>query len=99
MDWEGLCIIDQRCEEHLENLRSLIRGEWVDCDKVCQAMNIEFKEGMHLFEFGRQAFWNPAPLNGQYVVTKFRLSDKTLQNDKPFITEKEEEELKRRGCW
>ena len=62
-------------------------------------MNIEFKEGIRMFDFGRQVYWNPAPLNGQRVITKFRISEKTVQPAKPFISEIEEQELKSRGCW
>lgn len=86
-------------QEYVETLRKLIKGEWVDCDKVCQAMNIEFKEGMHLFEFGRQALWNPAPLNGQRVITKFRVTEKTVQPSKEFITAEEDDKLRSEGCW
>ena len=87
------------CKEDLQTLRDLINGEWVDCDKVCRAMNIDFKEGIRLFDFGRQAFWNPAPLNGQRVITKFRIAEKTVQPAKPFIDEEEQLYLSSKGCW
>lgn len=93
---------DVSCEtllDYVETLRKLINGEWVDCDKVCDAMNIDFKDGMRLFSFGRQAFWNPAPLNGQKVITKFRIAEKTVQPAKPFISEEESAELTSQGCW
>lgn len=86
-------------QEHVRTLRDLINGEWVDCDKVCQAMNIEFKEGIHMFDFGRQVYWNPAPLNGQRVITKFRVTEKTVQPAKDFITAEEEANLRVEGCW
>lgn len=89
----------ENLQEYVETLCKLIKGEWIDCDKVCQAMNIEFKEGMHLFEFGRQVYWNPAPLNGQRVITKFRITEKTVQPSKEFITAEEDAKLRAEGCW
>ena len=54
-------------------LEALIRGEWVDSAAVLSAMKIDFKTGMHMFELSRTVEWNPAPLNGQKVETRFRL--------------------------
>lgn len=50
-----------------------LRGNWVDCDVVCEYFGISFSDGLKLFDFGRMAYWNAAPLNGQRVETKFRL--------------------------
>lgn len=66
-------------EEKYEALRRLIEGEWVDTEKVCEALDISFKEGMRRFDFGRMAKWNKPPLNGQRVITKFRLDEKTVE--------------------
>lgn len=49
------------------------RGNWVDCGVVCKYFGISFSDGLKLFDFGRMAYSNPAPLNGQRVETKFRL--------------------------
>lgn len=59
----------------LENSQivAFLRGEWVDCDIVCEYFGISFSDGLKLFDFGRMAHWNPAPLNGQRIDTKFRL--------------------------
>lgn len=65
-------------KDHVDTLRKLLRGEWVDTDKVCAALDISFSEGMKMFEFGRIAKWNKAPLNGQKIIAKFRLSEKTI---------------------
>lgn len=54
-------------------LKRLINGEWVDTEDVQKALGIDFSTGMRMFEFSRTAKWNPAPLNGQYIETKFRL--------------------------
>ncbi len=59
--------------EKVAILKDLINGEWVDCDKVQEALSIDFKTGMEMFEFSRTAEWNPPPLNGQRITIKFRL--------------------------
>lgn len=56
-------------------LKSLVNGEWVDCKLVQEAMGIDFATGLKLFDFSRTAEWNPAPLNGQKITTKFRLKN------------------------
>ena len=62
-----------------DTLRKLINGNWVDTEAVQEAMGITFSEGMEMFDFGRMAVWNKAPLNGQRVITKFRLCEKTIK--------------------
>lgn len=62
-----------------ETLRKLINGNWVDTVDVQDALEISFSEGIKMFDFGRIAKWNPAPLNGQKVITKFRLCEKTVK--------------------
>jgi hypothetical protein len=62
-----------------ETLRKLINGNWVDTQDVQDALDIDFKEGMCMFDFGRQVAWNKPPKNGQFVVTKFRICEKTLK--------------------
>lgn len=74
----------------LEALQSLLRGEWVDTERVCTALNITFSEGMKMFDFGRMAAWNKAPKNGQYIVTKFRIAEKTVQPPKVFWCEEDD---------
>ena len=54
-------------------LKQLIRGEWVDCEAVQKALEIDFATGALMFEFTRMGDGSPRPLNGQRVVTKFRL--------------------------
>ena len=54
-------------------MKRLLDGEWVETQEVEAALGIDFSEGMKLFDFGRTAEWNPAPLNGQKITTMFRL--------------------------
>ena len=72
-----------------ETLKKLLEGQWVDCKAVQDALDITFAEGLKKFEFGRIAKWNPVPLNGQKVITKFRLCEKTIEQlgEFPFETE------------
>jgi hypothetical protein len=63
-------------EENKETINQIMSGEWVDTDKVEKAFNIDFSKGMEVFEFSRTAEWNPAPLNGQKITTKFKLVSK-----------------------
>lgn len=74
----------RRVKKDHEVLKRLLNGEWVDKDDVCTAMGITFTEAMQMFEYGRMAKWNPAPLNGQRVVEKFRISEKTLKTPQIF---------------
>ncbi len=62
-----------------ETLRKLINGNWVDTQDVQEALDIDFKEGLKMFDFGRQVAWNKPPKNGQFVVTKFRICEKTIK--------------------
>ena len=64
--------------EKIEVLKDLINGKWVDCDKVQEALSIDFSTGLKMFDFSRTAEWNPYPLNGQKITIKFRL--KTPKN-------------------
>lgn len=54
-------------------LKRLLSGEWVDTKDIEKYLNIDFSDGMKLFELSRTAEWNPPPLEGQKIVTKFRL--------------------------
>ena len=58
--------------KNLETLIAFIKGEWQDCDLICNILGIDFNVGMSMFDFSRTAEWNPAPLNGQKITTKFR---------------------------
>lgn len=60
-------------KNRLEVEKRLLAGEWVDCQEVQEALDIDFATGLRLFEFSRTAKWNPAPLNGQCIKTEFRL--------------------------
>ena len=40
---------------------------------VCSALDLDFKTCMHMFDFSREVFWNKPPLNGQFIITKFRI--------------------------
>lgn len=75
--------------KYVETLRKLLNGEWVDCQEVQEALDISFSEGLKKFDFGRLAKWNAAPLNGQRIIAKFRLCEKTIEQlgDFPFDTE------------
>ena len=75
--------------EKVQALRKLINGEWVEKNLVCEAMGIDSNEASKLFEYGRMSAWNPAPLNGQRVVEKFRISEKTLKLPKLFWCEED----------
>ena len=60
-------------------LKRLLNGEWVDTKDVEKYLNIDFSDGMKLFKLSRTAEWNPPPLNGQKIKTKFRLKNKELE--------------------
>ena len=62
-------------KEKLDTLQRLLNGEWVDTQDVEAALGITFREGLKRFEFSREASWNPWPLNGQRITTKFRLKE------------------------
>ena len=76
----GDAIIDCKTVDAVEvvqfnALKSLVNGEWVDCKLVQEALDIDFATGLKLFDFSRTAEWNPAPLNGQKITTKFKLKN------------------------
>ena len=87
-------------ENKYKTLKKLLEGRWVDCQAVQDALDITFAEGLKMFEFGRIAKWNPAPLNGQKVITKFRLCEKTIEQlgEFPFETEEEVIADNNKGC-
>lgn len=70
-------------------MKALLMGEWVKCEDVQEALNLTFDQCMRMFEFGRTASWNPAPLEGQKVTTKFMISEKTLEQTKMKDFEKD----------
>ena len=69
----------ERPKEEKEALKKLLFGEWVDCDLVQSALDIDFSAGLKLFDFSRTVEWNPPPLNGQRVITKFKLKSPALK--------------------
>ena len=62
-------------EEESLILKQFINGEWVDCKEIQEALSIDFATGLKQFDFSRNAEWCPAPLCGQKITTKFRLSN------------------------
>lgn len=62
-------------------LTDFINGEWIDTENIQTALNIDFSTGMERFDFSRTAEWNPPPLNGQKITTKFRLSHNKAINE------------------
>ena len=64
----------------LETLIAFIKGEWQDCETICNILGIEFSTGLGMFDFSRTAEWNPAPLNGQKITTKFRPKELELRS-------------------
>ena len=80
-----------RVKKNYEALKKLLEGHWVDTEDVQDALDITFAEGMRMFEFGRMAKWNKSPLNGQQVITKFRLCDKTIEQLGIFPFDEESE--------
>lgn len=65
----------------MSKLDKFLEGEWEDTDVVCRALHISFSQGMEMFEFSRTVEWNPAPLNGQKITTKFKLRRELQVND------------------
>ena len=65
----------EKLNESILCLKQFINGEWVDTDIICELLNIDFGEGLKRFDFSRTAEWNPYPLNGQKITTKFKLGD------------------------
>lgn len=54
-------------------LNAFFDGEWCDTSDICRLLDISFAEGLRKFDFARTAEWNPAPLEGQKIATKFRI--------------------------
>ena len=79
-----------RIKKNYETLKKLLNGEWADTDAVQEALGISFSEGMKMFDFGRMVAWNRPPLNGQRIVTKFRICDKTIKEPKVFWCEEDD---------
>ena len=78
---EGICVeIVKEPETKNDVLKRLFNGEWVDCEDVQEALGIDFKTGLKMFDFSRTAEWNPYPLNGQKITIKFRLKSTMVQN-------------------
>lgn len=69
---------------HDENIRKLLSGEWVDCEKVQEALRMSFSECFCLLDFSRTAEWwsivgeteEERAIDGQKITTKFRLKSK-----------------------
>ena len=57
-------------------LKALLKGEWVKCNDVQEALNITFDQGMKMFQFGVGGPWN----NPEDV--RFRIGEKTLEQTK-----------------
>lgn len=57
-------------------LKALLKGEWVKCSDVQEALNITFDQGMKMFQFGVGGPWN----NPEDV--RFRIGEKTLEQTK-----------------
>ena len=80
MDYENKC----KNKDHSEIIRKLISGEWVDSDKVQEALKMNFNECLSLFEFSRTAAWwsvvgetdEERSREGQKIEIKFRLKNK-----------------------
>lgn len=56
-----------------EILKAFFDGQWCDTEDICRLLDISFVEGFRKFDFSRTAEWNPAPLEGQKITTKFRI--------------------------
>lgn len=65
--------------KNLETLIAFTKGEWQDCETICSILGIDFSMAHGMFDFSRTAEWNPAPLNGQKITTKFRPKDIALR--------------------
>lgn len=58
-------------------LVALLKGEWVPCADVQEAMNITFEQGRAMFDYGICGPWN-----GERIGEKFRIGEKTLTQNK-----------------
>lgn len=72
---DNVATVDAVPAEQFNTLKSLVNGEWVDCKLLQEALSIDFATGLKMFDFSRTAEWNPAPLNGQKITTKFRIKN------------------------
>ena len=72
-------------------LTSLLNGEWVETEDIEEYLGISFSQGMKLFDFSRTAEWNPPPLNGQCITTKFRF--KVPKTNADMIRKMSDEQL------
>lgn len=70
-----------RLQKQLEYAKAMLNGEWVDTDKIQTLLGIDFSEGFKRFDFSRTAEWNPAPLNGQKITTKFKLKPTPIETE------------------
>lgn len=57
-------------------LKALLKGEWVQCHHVQEALNITFDQGMKMFDIGVGGPWNDPE------DVRFRISQKTLEQTK-----------------
>jgi hypothetical protein len=87
----GRIAVENQYKDQVETLRKLLHGEWVNTESVQEALDITFAEGLKMFDFGRVAKWSPAPMNGQKIITKFRLCEKTIEQLGEFQFESDEE--------
>ena len=62
-------------------LKALLKGEWVRCNDVQEALNITFNQGMKMFEVGRVGPWTPCYLEDNHNIA-FRICEKTLEQTK-----------------
>jgi len=67
------------CQHDEEILAAFNNGEWRNTIDICRILNISFAEGLTRFEFSRTAEWNPAPMEGQKITTKFRIKQTSGQ--------------------
>ena len=57
-------------------IQRFILGDWVDTADVFRILHISFSDGFRIFDFSRTASWCEPPLEGQHIVTKFRIKPK-----------------------
>ena len=57
-------------------LKALLKGEWVKCNDVQEALNITFDQCMKMFQFGVGGPWNDPE------DVRFRIGEKTLEQTK-----------------
>ena len=67
---------------HCTVLKALLKGEYVKCDDVMEALNITFDQGMKMFEFGASGPWDDSNV-------RFRIGQKTLDQTKMKDFEKD----------